>query len=316
MDVILNDHATRHLKQLQEHVYLPQVQFSRIIPWRRCVWQEYPAELVMNSAIQSWQDNLRSSIETSLRPCLNGYFMHRSSRPLPRLPTIEVYGLQGIPQEPEAFDKWKSEASGWLRSHGLILDYDTYGDERLLFRLHKSDRSYEITPHCLVVLWEPYLRLTNKEGFGNDPRAVIEHYTEYTLTSILSGSFLLFYLESLQNEIENLRSEAFNRIEHPLSRFRLLNNHRFYNSVQKNSILLDRLRMEFEQREDWIRGSLHEAKDLKELTPPKTREGKDLREAIVSFAKWRLEVLGKHLTHVEKSFSEYLRMENIEVMYP
>src|SRR5437773_11025076 len=114
----------------------------------------------MNSAIQGWQDDLRTSIETSLKPFLNGYFMHHALYS-PRLPAVEVYGLKGIPEDSEAFERWKVDASGWLRSHGLVLNYDAYGNEKLLFGLHKGDRARGITPHFLIVLWEPYLRLTN-----------------------------------------------------------------------------------------------------------------------------------------------------------
>ena len=71
----------------------------------------------------------------------------------PRLPAIEVYGLKGLPEGEEAFQKWSKEAWDWSESLGFHFHYDTYSNGKTLFTWSHTDsvhRYIRISSYCFM----------------------------------------------------------------------------------------------------------------------------------------------------------------------
>lgn len=319
LKVHLTEKATQHLLALQNRHYLSVIRFRRLIPWGilRCGHSEEPSSIVRRKEILRWQNDLRGKIEACIEPYLSGHFMQRPSKQ-GRLPAIDVFALKGIPEGKEAFDKWKETARRWCDSLALDLyPFDTYQSERLLFVWPTRDPEFGRPPYRLLVLWEPYLKSVKTEHFGGSEKEAVAYYTGDTLRGMLPTITVLRFLESVEKNIEKLRRDVFQGMKsRPLFWHRLGSYIKLADAVQRESMLLDRFFMEFEQKKELVRHEMGEAGNLKASGPASGSEGeRNLRDVTVGAVGFFSERLKQHASLVTNSFSQYLTIRNIDAMY-
>jgi hypothetical protein len=247
LDVNVTEAATRHLGPLQERRYEPSALFRSVLPWRaaRSGWSERPSESEMRGAIINWLQELRAGVEESVRPYLSGYFTRQFPKTATRLPVVEVYALKGGPENLDKFHEWTNKERSWFDSLGFRFIFDAYGDDTVIFTVPERDDSELHIAYRLIALWETYVKSINTLGFGNDEKRAISHNTTYVLRALSALIVLHEFLNIVQANIARLRKVTFGAMKRGklLSRYMKLNN-----TIQRESVLLDRISMEFEQQ--------------------------------------------------------------------
>jgi len=323
LDVHLTKEATQQLIRLQDRHYLPTVRFKKLIPRGMLGGghSEDSIEGVMQQEILGWVDRLRASVEGCINPFLNGYFIKQSSDNTTSLPVVEVYALRGVPESEEAFGVWLKEAHHWWRSLGFgLYPFDAYKGENLMFIWPQRGSSQGETAHRLVVLWEPYVRSINTRGFGSGEKGAVVYHTEYFLNAMVKGITVLRFLELIQRNVEKLRKEVFGSMNmRRFSRYRMGAYIRLNDTLQRQSMLLDRISLEFDQQKNWILRDMNVEKvaELKniETVSNSNPDDRNLRDVIFEAIQFRRDLVKNHLSLIKTSFSEYLVTRNMEAMY-
>jgi len=78
-------------------------------------------------------------------------------------------------------------------------------------------------------------------------------------------------------------------------------------------MLLDRILTEFEQEQAWIRHKMREIEGLVQSTDGE--EPKELRDALLEFTAFRMELLKKHVKFINDWFSRYLTFRSMQTTY-
>jgi len=317
LDVHLTREATESLLALQERHYLPRTRLVSLAPWKTTRgYSQESVEMARTGEIFGWIDNLRSRVEKCIKPFFDGYFTQQNSTE-PRLPAIEVYGLKGLPEGEEAFQKWSEEAWGWCESLGFHFHYDACSDGRALFTWSYNGSVLRHKGYRLVVFWKPYLESLKSRPSEAEERDAVMHYTGYTLDAILPCITVIEFLISGRRNIERLRQDVFgsmrirNLPRHTLNKYIKLNN-----IIKRESMLLDRITMEFEQQTRLIRYEMTPVEDMKEIKATSDgKQGGNLKDIMIESVKFNIELLKKPLSLITTSFAEYLAARNMEVMY-
>lgn len=314
LDVNLTEAASRHLLRLQDRRYEPAPLFRSVLPWRavRGGWSERPSESEMRIAILNWLQELRADVENAVKPYLSGYFARRLAKTFTRLPAIEVYGLKGGPQDLDTFHEWTNKERAWLDSLGFRFIFDAYGDDRVILTVPERDDPELQMGYRLIALWESYIKSTSALGFGNDERRAISHRTTYLLRALSALIVLHEFLNVVQSNISKLRKITFGAMKRGklLSRYMKLNI-----TIQKESVLLDRISMEFEQQKGLIRHDALEIGELKSVIPSLRAPEEHFAVTALGGLENRMRNLTKQVEHVKRSFSDFLSLQNMRAIY-
>jgi hypothetical protein len=119
------------------------------------------------------------------------------------------------------------------------------------------------------------------------------------------------FLNAVQGNIARLRKVTFGAMKRGklLSRYMKLNH-----TILRESILLDRISMEFRQQKNLIKHYALEIGELREVVPA-LRTGENFAlNALVGLEK-RMQNLGKQIEHVKRSFSDFLALQNMRAIY-
>lgn len=314
LDVNLTETATRHLVRLQDRRYEPAPYFRSVLPWRamRGGWSESASESEMRMAILHWLQDLRAGVENVLRPYLSGYFTRQSAKTLTRLPAVEVYALKGGPEDLDTFHEWTNKERAWLDSLGFRFIFDAYGNDRVILTVPERDDPELHIAYRLIALWQSYIKSISTSGFGGDERRAISHDTTYLLRALSVVIVLHEFLNIVQSNISKLRKVTFGAMKRGklLSRYMKLNN-----TIQKESVLLDRISMEFEQQKGLVSHDALEIGELKSVIPSlRAPEDHFAINALVGLEK-RMQNLTKQVEHVKRSFSDFLALQNMRAIY-
>lgn len=266
MDVHLTGEATKNLMSVQDKLYEPAIRFRNLLPWR-APWQSYSeshSETEMRNAVLGWLDELRCKVIESFRPFLRGYFARQETDVAGRLPTVEVYGLKGAPEKIVAFGEWSRKWRDWLDSLGFRFFLEVYSDERMILTFPERFANRESSAYRLVVLWDKYVQSVGTEGHGGDEERAIRYNTKYTLDPLSTLFALRELLNSIERNVSRLRRTTFRSMK----RIRFLGQYMRLNSViLRESILLDRIPMEFKQNRRLIEHRARGIGDFKEVRP-------------------------------------------------
>jgi hypothetical protein len=316
-DVHLTDEATKRLISLQDRRYLPTARFEKLVPWR--AWdggmtENFPQH-EMRSAVLGWLEELRGRIEGCIRPYLSGYFTRHFSGRTARLPAIEAFAIKGAPEEAAAFDTWAKDARAWAESLGFRFTYRAYRDERQFFIPSRDEweRERETAAHRLIVLWEPYLKSIDPSRVERDERAAIRNQLRYTMRALLQRIVLVEFLDAVEKNVERLRRVSFGSMT---ARRRLGTYFKLSNTVQRETMLLNRASLEFEQNKSLVSSHMQELRDLKEVGGGSDKErpgglaGDSVREI-----EYRINLLNTQLAHIRNSISEFLELQNMDALY-
>lgn len=314
LDVYLTEQATRNLMSQQDRRYEPAILFRSIKPWR-APWRSYSvshSEDEMRKAILEWLDALRGKVEHSFRPYLTGYFTKQANAVV-RLPTIEVYGLKGAPEEIPAFGEWATNSRGWLNSLGFSFFFDVYTDERSIFTTPDRFLTRESSAYRLVVLWDRFIQSEGTDMHGGDERRSIKYNTRYTLDAFGNLIVLHELLNSIQKTVAVLRRVAFRSMDRTrgLQRFMSLNR-----IILRESILLDRIPMEFKHNERLIKYQAKAIESFREVRPGFAKvEEETFPGNVIASLEDRMQRLKEQVEHIKHTFSDFLMLKNMQSVY-
>ncbi len=110
LDVALAPSVSERLKSIQSQPFLPEVIFRRWVPWGPAAggWSKSAAETASQRAVLESLSQLRGRIEHVVLPFVSGYFSAEHRGQSPRLPAIEIFTLEGVPTDDDAFKTWLS----------------------------------------------------------------------------------------------------------------------------------------------------------------------------------------------------------------
>lgn len=314
LKVFFTKELQSRLMRLLEKRYLSRIRFKRLIPWGTFGggYREESPESIMCGEILSYLDSLRADVEGSLRRYIRGYFLETGSTPGAKCPAVEVYALRGMPPDAEGFEKWRRDAWGWCSALGIeLFPGNAYRSETQIFVWPRSMEG-QVSPHRLLVLWEPYLGQIKTDGFTSDEGAVLFH-TEDFLNAMLDSMVLLHFLRIVEQHIASLRQLIFKTIKGKRfwrSSFR--QQIRLYDTLAQESLALERIHLEYEHWKPFIRRDMSEAAGLKMLDA-KTEE--NLLDGTLVSINHRIAFLKQHISLIDSTFSKHLTVRNMAAMY-
>lgn len=316
LDVYLTDDATRGLMSVQARRYEPVIRFRNLVPWL-APWRSYSvsdAESEMRSATLTWLDELRGKVEQSFRPFLTGYFTKQAApHSVVRLPTVEVFALKGAPEEITAFGEWAAKSREWLDSLGFSFFWDVYTDERSIFVAPERHETRHSSAYRLVVLSERYIQSVGTDMHGGDEKRAIKYSTRYALNAFGNLIALHELLNSIQRTVARLRIVTFGSLHRTrgLDKFMRLNR-----IILRESILLDRIPMEFEQNKRSIKRATREIDGFRQVRPDFGKiEEETFPANVMARLEERMQRLKEQVEHIKQTFSDFLVLKNMRSLY-
>lgn len=320
-DVYLQKDATQRLLRVHGKKYLSTLRFLRLIPWGiqgASYAGENTSERAIKHEVLRWFEDLRKKVENCISPYVRGYFLEQGSRKSSALPAIEVVALQGTPSEPDAFEKWFRDQRRWWDSLGFGHDFFIYKSKEAMYVDPADDYPHGRSVIRVVPLWESYKAAVADFRLKSGDRFAVTHDIAEWLNALLPLFVILEYLESVQDNIEKLRQETFRKMKPGLHLAKRMNRYiRLSDAIQRESMLLERIALEYEQDRINIERSVTRA--FSELTISDThiadKVGATLSERLLKSVDYYLDFLKKNLGFVTNSFSQYLSTRNMKVMY-
>jgi len=320
IDVHLNDHIASELAALHQKQYLPEVRFKNLLPWKAWRGRSYNfVGATVANAFLARSEQTRRAVEKCIAPYLHGHFMEREPavrKDGPRLPVIEVCELKGYPGFDPAITALQKEARPWWDSMGYSLFPEVYQDTKSLFLLPDRSGRRKRNVYSLVVLRDPYIRSLRPEA-GKDEDGAIRYHTQYTVDGLMHGVCLIEFLMSAREDFAKIRKDVYRITGTELpSRHSLGKCLELRRTVDRMSIVLERISEEFDQGEDYIRHEMADLIEMKTVEMGSHGTGhQDLRDLFIKAIRYHLGLLKKHLTVVERSITGFVAVKNMEATY-
>ncbi len=318
MDVYLTSEATKNLLYLQNLKYPSRIRFHQLIPHGRNAFSHLSigGERVMTEKIDDYLRDLRAKTEKKVSFLLDGYFSKQSKFGSGQLPYIDVFAFKGVPKE-EDINEWIDMSREWWSAFGFnFYGYGVFSNGRFLFTLAEHrPRKYPI-PYRLIVLWESFLDEIDLDQYGGDEEAAIRMLTSYDLDRLQLPITLLKFLKHSHSSVGNLRRDVLERL-HSLQ-IRSLIIHKMFrlNAVVLQTLsLFNRISLEFKENRNFFERDLREIDELKSLSPIPKEERKPIGEILINSIEFQISSLKNHLSLVEDSFTRYVSLRNMAVIY-
>jgi hypothetical protein len=320
-DIHLEDSATKKLNELQNSLYKPETLFRRLIPYGKLGggYSTNRAEHVMRRAIFDWLTNLRIQVEKCLEPFIVGDFLQDKSQKNSRLPSIEVYGIKGMPKTKTAIRNWIHTSRRWLESLGFhLLDINTFTDGKLIFVPRwQHDHDDNRPSYRLVVAWDLYLQSINCEIYGHDEKFAIAHETQESfLTPILPPLVIFEMLARFQGKFEKIRRNVLETIKPAI--FHGTHFGKYINlsdTLLQASFLYDRISKDFQLASKEVSIQLKEVSNFTEIGHARKNKYRKLDQELLGGVEFRINSLKEHVDFATNWLSQYLALRNLSVTY-
>jgi hypothetical protein len=323
LDVYMSDQATQKLNELHsKKYYKDETPFMARLKW--ALFKKGLEYRISNrrQEILKYLTTLRSNIERSLPKYLKGYFLRKiNSNGVALLPAIEVFTIKGEPINEEEFAQWAVDTRGWSDSFGFDFYFSPFKSHIMFFNWASNTSWQPGTAHRLIFLHDTYLS-SRHESLQKEFHIKFEfdnHITE--LTPLIA---IHHYLQTVRKRVSKLKVSALREMQikwwswfWPRMR-RLI---KLSNIIQQESMLMDRLSIEWGAKAKEISESKHVTRNMGTLMSLKTvgdssKEEKDnLRDALFRLINQQLEDLGKQLTHLRTWYADHLVSRNTWVTY-
>ncbi|HKO42212.1 MAG TPA: hypothetical protein VJU84_02910 [Pyrinomonadaceae bacterium] len=316
LDVHLTEEANRSLMSVQERHYEPAIRFTNIVPWLapRRSYSVSHSESEMRNAVLGWLEALRGRVEDCFRPFLAGYFTKQAVDEVVRLPTVEVYALKGAPEEIQAFGEWaRTSSRQWLDSLGFSFFLDVYTDEDSVFTIPDRFVTKQSSAYRLVVLWDRYVQSVGTDMHGGNEKRAIKYNTRYALDAFSRLIALHELLNSIQRTVARLRRVAFRSMHRTRGLGQFM---RLSKVILRESILLDRIPMEFKQNKRLIEYAARAIDGFKEVRPDFGKVEEETFPAnVIAGLEERMQSLKEQVEHIKQTFSDFLVLKNMRSLY-
>ena len=320
-DVYLTEQATTKLQRVHSEKYLSTLRFLTLIPWGvqgSSHGGENTSERAIKHQVLRWCDELRRKVELCIERYVHGNFLRQPARGLSVLPAIEVFALKGAPAEPDTFKQWFRHQRAWWIALGFGWDFLTYKSKELLYVDPADDSPYGKPAQRFVLLWEPYLSTLAEYSLSSGDRYAVIHQMSHMLNTLLPVFVVLDHLQSVQKNIERLRKVSFDMMRPRWLLSKRMGKYlNFSNAIQRHTMLLERLSMEYELAKKQIELDVGKAvSDIKMDDPYYAKHlGETLSQRLVTSVTHYTKFLRKNHDFIAQSFSQYLATKNMRVMY-
>lgn len=302
-DIHLTQEVTDHLLELHNQIYLPDIRFRKLLPWKLLAgWSEASPYAGVTDAIARQLKNLRIQIEKFLESYLVGYFLKASPSTNARLPAIEVFTLKGAPPKPDDLFKWLHEKAGWWSSIGFSFPSSIYCNEEMAFVLPDERKSNFKPAYRFVMLQEHDSATMNASE---------------AMRSLIPAITIIELLQLVEKNIETLRLQTFQKMRPTaVKKWWLGGLIQLNDLVQWESMILDRVIMEFKQGKQWINYVTSGLEALENLDPQRRTMGNaNLQATMLASVDYQAKLLGEHLSLIKKFSDGRLANLDIAVMY-
>ena len=317
LDVYLSEKINSLIDNLQASRYLSNVKYNTFLPWKLRLSghsENFPNN-VRRKTIIEWIDNLRLQIEKCVQPFLKGYFYQNSIKKKPCLPSIEVYGIKGIPNDKEQFENWRNSSRKWWDSLGFQLNFDFFRDDTALFIWANSDSFRGDTPYRCLVLWEQFFKNRSADGYG-DERSAIMHISSDWLETISPSIAIIRFLSGARKKIEKLRQVVFRSLRD--RQFKLGGLKKLIkldNTIQNETMVFERISADLDQWQKHTEFDLKSVETLVRYDDPEKEPKSNLKNFILEVIDFEMQRLQSHSNFLSKYLSNHLAIKNVEAMY-
>lgn len=308
----LTEEATTRIQRLLDTDFLSRVRFRKWVPLGsyRTSRSEELADSVKHEAVLSEFAQLRIEIEEVVCRHFKGFFTKQPKAERPRLPAIELLSLEGLPPADPDGPVWPAEIRGWaeaLNIDGVVLGIEGYrsGDD-LIIPGGKSIRgSFDVAHRVLILSRSP------AAWSDQDVRSVGLY--RGLVPSVASLVAVLEFLSRVRDAVEKLRRRVYGRLAGASLLLAFRRDLKLYEEVQRLSLLLNRLMLETDGTEWYLK---HIADELRSFTAfREDLRGKTLGEALLEALRRQSDALSKHVEFVSGSFLAHIQTRNVDLTY-
>lgn len=293
-DVFLKADLTDEMNRLQKCDYPPEIVFRSLLPWK--AWRGYsltsPAR-VRDQKMTDWFTNLRQQTENCIATHIRGHFGKRNPTKAPCLPTLEVFTLTGT--SAYSFQKkWKQEHHQWLHTFVFPRPFSIYGNATSRYFPGQTSGKNTIPNRLLLFsksISDEFLQTAHEESKG------------YTLLIAMNS-----LLKSIQVQLETLRRFTFT--EHGTHK-QFLKKMDLYEEVLRESTILERFRLEFEERKDLLSAEMMNTEKVM-YHMSKDKSDSLLAHTITGLQK-RSNLLNSYISQIRTTFSALVDTREIRV---
>jgi hypothetical protein len=337
LDVHLTADAMGRVNELQSGKYVTKAEWRDAVKWalrlsRSLEFQ--PPSVQRQRAVLGYLQGLRGDVARRFAPYFGGHFQQNEALGLSsKLPAIEAYVLSGVPQEKERLSKFIDDAREWWRSCGFEFIFDSYisrspvpsESENILevFFWAKYSRSSLTAPHRVIILEDTLLSSidTSRDPRGKD--AIIDEHIESYVMALTPAVVLWQLLLVMGRRVSRLNHTALKLMRvrwWTWFRPKIRQNIKLNNDIQRESMLLDRLNVEWGRKVKELEWPIKagEWKPLERMNSVlHERVGKpaSLKELAVEEIGDRIEDLDQQLSHLRNWHGQHLLNKNAWVTF-
>lgn len=323
IDVYLTDRAIEVVNELQEKkYYMPDVPFITRLKWavlRKGYERQWSGR---RQEVLKYFITLRSKIERMLPRYLRGHFLRQ-----PRvkgealLPAIEVFIIKGAPATNEELDNWIDETRGWWDSLGFDFIFAAFKSDVMFFNWALNPPWMRGVAHRLVFLHDAYV-YRRHESLHKESSINFEFETHLDhLTPLI---MVRHYNKLVRERVSNLKAVALQKMQLKWWSWfwpRMRHLIKLNNTIQQETMLMDRLSIEWGARAKRITDSKHIYANMGDLIAFKfliassEDERENLRDATLDLIDREIEALSNQLVHLRTWYAEHLASRNTWVTY-
>lgn len=193
-----------------------------------------------------WSKDLQINVEECLRDFFQGYFYSNKKGKI-KLPRIDLFALKNTEHSNGKNDDRKNRR--WESALGFNV-FPEYSNDEMKWHSHEKRGKYS-WPSKIIVDFDQYIGDANVNPFGGN-RNYIFHKVGYWIEQFVSPFSLQEYFQVEVSKVAKLRQNVFKKenIGMKMNTRRPLD---LLTKVERNSIILDRILMEFELVEEYLK---------------------------------------------------------------
>jgi hypothetical protein len=232
---------------------------------------------------------------------------------------MEMYAVSGLCasyDNPGAREE-RTRTLRWLETLGLSVTTLVYRNNGTLFMLPTADEEEDTAAYQMCVDPALYLQGVNTTAFGGDEDAIC-YRSGQTFDVLTANVTILELLRDIQRSVEQIKRAAF----FVMSPFRRRTGRRMRDyfavagSLGWQATVFSGLETDLQFVASKLKADLEPIKDLKPtiLWSDESLPG-TLQDRLMDSMNRHLDVLGKHITQIQRAFGEHLVVRNMDAMY-
>jgi hypothetical protein len=278
------------------------------------------SDAILAQNVLKYIASIRKSAEDSIKLFIQGHFLSQISNAC-KLPSIEIYTLEGVYQNRGNFTSFVKNTKGWWSSFGFNFSKGSlFGTNKVVFNWRPLySRRYTDLANRLIIFPEKFLAAKErKETKPNQIAMIWEDLVDFSV-EISNQIIVIEFLQNLLKSLERIRRLVFDAIKSQPNIISSLNKYsKLYREFQQTARILRRFSLEFEENEKYIEHDLRQVKDFIEIDinhNVKKKNTPNLAQFVILRIKYLNKLLLGQIDFIEKSFSTHIEFFNIYAIY-